>query len=186
MSKKEEILHKLSTEDRNYIKKKFKEGEEFCIGQVESLTNLINVLIEVNKELNDEKFDLEAKLAELREQITILEEENGKTFMNFFNICRQDTELKLQLTEADKLMQEYLSKCLSLEKQLAEKEDAVKYLQGIKRYDIGEMIAQNIKLKQLQNKTVIEELKKVKKYWLKHEDIGYYIDQQIKSLKGEK
>ena len=27
MSKKEEILHKLSTEDRNYIKKKFKELE---------------------------------------------------------------------------------------------------------------------------------------------------------------
>lgn len=28
MSKKEEILHKLSTEDRNYIKEKFKEKDE--------------------------------------------------------------------------------------------------------------------------------------------------------------
>lgn len=27
MSKKEEILHKLSTEDRNYIKEKFKEKD---------------------------------------------------------------------------------------------------------------------------------------------------------------
>ena len=59
MSKKEEILHKLSTEDRNYIKKKFKEREEFCIGQVESLTNLINVLIEENKELRVEIENLE-------------------------------------------------------------------------------------------------------------------------------
>ena len=28
MSKKEEILHKLNTEDRNYIKEKFKEKDE--------------------------------------------------------------------------------------------------------------------------------------------------------------
>ena len=74
MSKKEEILHKLNTEDRNYIKKKFKEREEFCIGQVESLTNLINVLIEENKELNDEKFDLERKLTEKEEEIEELKQ----------------------------------------------------------------------------------------------------------------
>ena len=37
-----------------------------------------------------------------------------------------------------------------------------------------------------QNQTAIAELEKVKEYWLKHEDIGYYIDKQIKSLKGEK
>lgn len=37
----------------------------------------------------------------------------------------------------------------------------------------------------IQNQTAIAELEKVKEYWLKHEDIGYYIDQQIKKIKGE-
>lgn len=41
-------------------------------------------------------------------------------------------------------------------------------------------------LKLDQNQKAIEELEKVKEYWLKHEDIGYYIEQQIKELKGDK
>lgn len=41
------------------------------------------------------------------------------------------------------------------------------------------------RIKQEQNQTAIAELEKVKEYWLKHEDVGYFIDQQIKELKGE-
>lgn len=40
-------------------------------------------------------------------------------------------------------------KCIkNLEDQLVESEETIKYLKGIKRYDIGEMIAENTKLKQ--------------------------------------
>lgn len=45
--------------------------------------------------------DLEAKLAELREQITILDEENSKTFMKSVNAWRENAELKQQLAESE-------------------------------------------------------------------------------------
>ena len=32
----------------------------------------------------------------------------------------------------------------------------------------------------------VEQLEKVKEYWLKHEDVSYYIDNQIKQLKEGK
>lgn len=46
--------------------------------------------------------DLKAKLAELREQIAICDEENGKTFIQCFNAMRENVELKQQLAEKDK------------------------------------------------------------------------------------
>lgn len=52
--------------------------------------------------------DLEAKLAELREQITILDEENSKTFMKSVNAWRENAELKQQLAESeDKIKKAY-------------------------------------------------------------------------------
>jgi hypothetical protein len=106
MSRKEEILHKLNTEDRNYIKKKFKEREEFCIGQVESLTNLINVLIEENKELVDENFKLETKLTEKEKYIEEQEFAEYKEMFYATQALKEDCELKIirlekQLTEKD-------------------------------------------------------------------------------------
>ena len=99
-----------------------------------------------------------------------------------------------------------------LKQQLAEKEESIKYLKGIKRYDIGEILTENIKLKQelhtanqetlhFQNKyfaekqIAIEELEKVKKTlsaYVRNDhiiwdfNVNEVIDQQIKSLKGEK
>lgn len=72
MSKKEEILHKLNTEDKNYIKEKLKEYKKeiellkekledrkrFCEDQVESLLISFNTI----KEYYDEVFDSYWKL----------------------------------------------------------------------------------------------------------------------------
>ena len=72
MSRQEEILHKLSTEDRNYIKEKLKEYKKeiellkeklkdrkrFCEDQVESLLVSFNTI----KEYYDEVFDSYWKL----------------------------------------------------------------------------------------------------------------------------
>ena len=136
MSKKEEILHKLSTEDRNYIKKKFKEREEFCIGQVESLTNLINVLIEENKELVDENFRLETKLAESERLLEKHCYKNIQELEDVFNYnLNQVAILSQQLAEKDAEVQSWkdgtmVVKLCKLEEQLAEKE---KEIQELKR-----------------------------------------------------
>lgn len=59
------------------------------------------------KYLTDKIADLEAKLAELREQITILDEENSKTFMKSVNAWRENAELKQQLAEKEQKLKEY-------------------------------------------------------------------------------
>ena len=69
----------------------------------ESCRDLTNeeVLEELRTELR-QFADLEAKLAELREQIDIRDEENGKIFMQSVNAMRKNVELKQQLAEKDK------------------------------------------------------------------------------------
>lgn len=53
------------------------------------------------------------------------------------------------------------NKITELESKLAEKEEAIKYLNGIKRYDIGELLNENIKLNhQLEEKD--KEIKQLK------------------------
>lgn len=47
MSKKEEILHKLSTEDRNYIKEKFKEKDQKIKALEHRLSNCIEPTFKV-------------------------------------------------------------------------------------------------------------------------------------------
>ena len=73
-------------------------------------SNCMSIKCEYRKETKDTKIrrltskisDLEAKLAELREQITILDEENSKTFMKSVNAWRENAELKQQLAEKEK------------------------------------------------------------------------------------
>ena len=69
---------------------------------------------------------------------------------------------EIKLSEQRKKMLEDLStKNWKLEQQLVEKEKSIKYLTGIKRYDIGELLNENIKLKQSQNKIAIKELEEI-------------------------
>lgn len=117
----------------------------------ESCKNLTNeeVFEELKSELRqlakieDDFADLEAKLAEseklnkrLQQVIDKLRDKEfaGETLVNAVNAVYEPLyqnkydeaeQLKQQLTETDKLMQEYLSKCLNLEQQLAEKEKEV-------------------------------------------------------------
>lgn len=96
-------------------------------------------------------------------------------------------QLKQQLADTDKLMLEYLNKCLGLEQQLAEKEK-----------EIAELEEQD---EIYQNQTAIAELENVKEKLSnientlincgngKEDAICWFvniIDQQIKELKGEK
>lgn len=101
---------------------------------------------------------------------------------------------------------------MQLKEQLKEKDkeiihlkDGLNMCKNIKRYDIGEMLTENIKLKQNQTQLAIQELKKLRNdiwelnigdYYLqnggmiknikvKRKDVCDLIDNQIKELKGE-
>ena len=61
----------------------------------------------------------------------------------------EDTDFELLgEEEKDKRVVQLNGKIADLEAKLAESEEAIKYLKGIKRYDIGEMLTENTKLKQ--------------------------------------
>ncbi len=79
--------------------------------------------------LEKELADLEAKLAESKVIIKGGKEEIKDLHRKINEIVERDMnciqQLKQQLADTDKLMQEYLSKCLSLEEQLAEKEKEI-------------------------------------------------------------
>jgi chromosome segregation ATPase len=135
--------------------------------------------------------DYKRKLAESKEQLIDMNEKSNK-------IKKESYYLKKQLAETDKLMQEYLSKCLSLEQQLTEKEKEIEELKkGVYKVTLGTTPSNQIDFTEnfyvIQNQTTIEELEKVKEYISKglafdvdvqiwFED---YIDQQITELKGE-
>lgn len=80
-------------------------------------------------EMKDEKIeDLEAKLDEkTRVAQGYCELFDKKQHENYEQFCEIQQFIQ-QLADTDKLMQEYLNKCLSLEKQLAESEREVKKL----------------------------------------------------------
>ena len=174
-------------------------------------------------ELLNKISDLEAKLAESEKKPKFLEGES-----KFFNdayqskkkhydivynelskVYDENNQLKQQLAETDKLMQEYLSKCLSLEQQLADKEKELyksrqefwEYFDKLDEkshlYEI--QLLENVMLEQSQTQTAIAELEKVKKllddcYGYEYTSLYHFIqskaeekiDQQIKELKGEK
>lgn len=119
------------------------------------------------------------RIAELNEQIAEMTDNQNQTMRYLNRIRDENKQLKQQLEEKDK--------------EIEHLKDAVNMCQSIKRYDIGEMLTENIKLKQNQTQLAIQELEKVKE-WLEpkyfdYEQINYLtriIDNQIKELKGEK
>lgn len=95
-----EDRYKYHCDDYDYIEIIYdtKECEE-C-DSMRMATNLLN--------RQDQRIaDLEAKLAELREQITICNEENSKTFMKSINVMRENAELKQQLAEKKKEIENF-------------------------------------------------------------------------------
>ena len=101
--------------------------------------------------------------------------------------------------EIDKLKQQLAEK----DKEIEHLKDGLNMCQSIKRYDVGEMLTENTKLKQHQTQLAIEELEKVKVNlkdrisMMKNEEHSYLqkvvawydicdqINKQIKELKGE-
>lgn len=80
--------------------------------------------------------------------------------------------------------------------ELAERDESIKYLQGIKRYDIGQLLTENIRLKQSQKETAIAKLEDVKNFCqnsdgfnehgqsIRVESVVDYINCQIQELQG--
>ena len=160
------------------------------------------------KEQDQKISDLEAKLEESENElakekrhINRLKSANKSFDERLDDLIDENKQLKQQLAETDKLMQEYLSKCLSLEQQLAEKENEIKSLRTRQFIDMTEKEMLELKIathnqdlkkirdifNQSQNQTVIAELEKVRHY-AKHIQGGLidYLDQQIRVLKGDK
>ena len=113
--------------------------------------------------------------------------------MSFCEKCYQDN----QQNEIQQIKQQLAEK----DKEIAHLKDAVNMCQSIKRYDIGEMLIENAKLKQNQTQLAIQELAGIErllyeshykeidnKYYAEYEDINSLIDSRIKALeelKGE-
>ena len=122
---------------------------------------------------DDKISDLEAKLAESENRV--IELSNGcreiekikDDKIKEVRACwmKRYDQLKQQLAETDKLMQEYLSKCLSLEQQLAEKDGLLKQkINKMKSTDFIKMCVDcgfMVQAKEIDNQTAIEELEKV-------------------------
>lgn len=111
--------------------------------------------------------------------------------MSFCEKCYQETFGKdNQQNEIQQLKQQLAEK----DKEIEHLKDGLNMCQSIKRYDIGEMLTENTKLKQHQTQLAIQELEKVKKYadkdfrehcYIDTVQLVIFINQQIKELKGE-
>ena len=66
--------------------------------------------------------------------------------------------------ELEKLLNQQDNQIKELKKQSEEKDNAIEMLKSINRYDIGEMLTENTKLKQTQKQLAIDELEKIKKF----------------------
>ena len=168
------------------------------------------------KDLTDELNRLQTKVAELTNNLNIAnlelanKEQERQDVLNDNkynkNLCSKLTQ---QLTETNKLMQEYLSKCLSLEQQLAEKDkeiEKLKIILSMQAVQVPEeqrlnLITTNC-IQYNPNRTTIAELNKVRELMTKKVDsikdeslklsfrtfvftISNAIDQRINVLKGE-
>ena len=102
---------------------------------------------------------------------------SGAEWYDFLKCVEDKTkeidQLKQQLAEKqntiDEINKEFVQAvhdwktlCAEKDKEIAHLKDAVNICQSIKRYDIGEMLIENAKLKQNQTQLAISELEKVK------------------------
>lgn len=118
------------------MSKPYYETEEYneAENELDTYDDPVKLVMEyrISEKHKDNKIaDLEAKLAELREQIAICDEENGKIFMQCFNAMRENVELKQQLVEKDKEIEQVTSKLqASYEKEQNQK--AIEQLEKVK------------------------------------------------------
>lgn len=96
--------------------------------------------------------DMEIKLAEIETYYKHFKSKCLTLEQQVAELEKINDKLGTDLCNADDI-------CSYLQQQLAESEEAIKYLKGIKRYDIGEMLTENTKLKQ----QLAEKEKEIKK-----------------------
>lgn len=174
---------------------------DYCYDEINFLEDLLNEQNEKIKELENLVIKDKDKIYRKNDQIKELQNE-----LNFKN--------NIILDENDRAILRGDCYCLNndvrrlveenqqLKQQLAKKEEVIKMLKDIKRYDVGELLTENIKLKQTQNSKAIEVLEKIKKYFCEEEvdgddiktgdwiymkdivEVAEYIDNQITELRG--
>ena len=134
----------------------------------------------------DKIADLEAKLADTKKAFNTISAKYEKKSEQIFEIIKRQEEC----SDAYNLLSKENEQ---LKQQLEKKEKENSVLKAvIDKNKTGQFGAVHICnaisefYEPLVKDMIIAELEKVKEYWLKHEDIGYYVDQQIKLLKGEK
>lgn len=71
-----------------------------------------------------------------------------KPYEDAYEIVDRDIDKAMKPEDAADLLNKQDQQISDLEAKLAESEEAIKYLKGIKRYDIGELLTENTKLKQ--------------------------------------
>lgn len=170
------------------------EWTEICDGKLETINRLIEEKHELeetiknnshNKWLKAEAERYKNEYQSLKGYIDQLKQQLEESFTekDVEGLIKDREEiikfLKQQLAEKEKYIEE---------QEFAEYKEMFYATQELKEdceLKILELEKQCAKFAQSQNEKAIAELEKVKEYWLKHEDIGYYIDQQIKELKGE-
>lgn len=141
---------------------------------------------------------METKFKNLQNKIYLMS--NSFLPLNmFFNDIRDNKAENYDKEMAYKDLEIIADFILDLQQQLVEKDKEIEHLkdglnmcQSIKRYDIGEMLTENTKLKQSQTQLAIQELEKMEDFILKNTMLDTetaavlnYIYQQIKELKGE-
>lgn len=176
------------------LKQQLAESEErFVVAN-----NLRKKSDEVLLNYKTEKYGLDKTIQELRKMKLSMPEKEWY-YKGFENCERQMSshiaDLTLEINQLKKQLEEK-------DKEVAHLKDGLDMCKNIKRYDIGEMLIENAKLKRNQTQLAIQELEKVKeqldkeiiimsnfdelkkhlKYLVK---IVIDIDQRIKELKGE-
>lgn len=169
MSKKEEILHKLTTEDRNYIKEKFKEKDR-------QITDLETKLAENENEL--QKYKIE-ELADACADLGMPKLSKAQLWKSIEDHHTRNMVIEKQLEIADKENNE-------LKHQLEEKEKQViafaKEIAVLNR-NVEAYKTLAVDLFNSKNKKTIEELEKARKYVDGRTYLAQYLDERVKQLK---
>ena len=163
----EDVVDRLNDLEAKLAESKFKES--LLKADIVFRDNHIKSLKKDYKKLKQcfDKASKNCTFDELREIILTGEENSNERVIKMLN--EQVESLEQQLAEKDEQLAEYRDinnainsglkdKCISCEEE--HNQDKISF--------------------------AVEQLKKVKEYWLKHEDVSYYIDNQIKLLQEKK
>ena len=148
----------------------------------EQLTNGCDKCLGEHHDLTEKVLELSKQLAEKDHTIETLIEDSGasKEFLKK-QLAVKEKEIKTMQESSDKNI-DYLIEFASL---IEDQKDCNRMLKALERVRTGKKYIVD---KEHQDKIsfALEQLEKVKEYWLKHEDVSYYIDNQIKQLKEGK